>query len=77
MFDLTDTQHVIMSLILHFVGINFGIWCWYLFPKNPHRQVNRNANRIVVEAIKKNKNDEEELLIESPSKDLFYNRYQG
>uniref|UniRef100_A0A0N5C9S8 Transcriptional regulator n=1 Tax=Strongyloides papillosus TaxID=174720 RepID=A0A0N5C9S8_STREA len=76
MFELTDTQHVIMSLILHLIGINFGIWCWYLFPKNPHRQINRCANRV---EVKLNNNLESRNLITlNPlSKEAINNRYQG
>ncbi|CEF60108.1 Hypothetical protein SRAE_X000184800 [Strongyloides ratti] len=76
MFGMTDNQQVIMSLILHLIGINFGIWCWYLFPKNPYRHVNRSAESIMVKLndISEHKN----LISLNPSqKDITNNRYQG
>uniref|UniRef100_A0A0K0EM95 Transcriptional regulator n=1 Tax=Strongyloides stercoralis TaxID=6248 RepID=A0A0K0EM95_STRER len=76
MFDMTDNQQVIMSLILHIIGINFGIWCWYLFPKNPYRNINRSATSIMV---KLNDSSEYESLIplNSLQKDISNNRYHG
>jgi hypothetical protein len=26
--------HILVSILLHFIGISTGLWIWYLFPQN-------------------------------------------
>ncbi|KAH7697825.1 hypothetical protein AAVH_35088, partial [Aphelenchoides avenae] len=40
MWDST-TFHVLLSLFLHVTGVCTGLWIWYLFPKNPVKNVTR------------------------------------
>ncbi|KAL3090347.1 hypothetical protein niasHS_006799 [Heterodera schachtii] len=29
--------HLVLSVVLHFLGIFTGLWIWYIFPKEPAR----------------------------------------
>ncbi|VDN51316.1 unnamed protein product [Dracunculus medinensis] len=34
MFSPSETQHMILSISLHLIGVLCSFWIWYLFPKN-------------------------------------------
>jgi len=70
--------HLALSVALHAIGICMGLWIWYIFPKNPDKNVTRMAVRVRTSELMRNSQQQDrreevaELLVEpeGPQEDL-------
>jgi len=40
----SNTFHLVLSILLHIVGICTGLWIWYLFPKDVRQRMCNSAS---------------------------------
>ncbi|CAI4233358.1 unnamed protein product [Auanema sp. JU1783] len=66
--ELTTVQHIVLSVVLHALGMGAGIFVWHLFPRNPTRSITKMPmEKVSLSVIQEDETSKDNLFTTQPT----------